>query len=734
MTDWEMAFFADEDRGVERPAMELFDALGWETARCEHEEPGPGGITGRETFEEVVLTRRLRPRLLEFNPDLSERAIDLAIEKLMRERHQEDPVRPNREIHRMQRDGVRVSLTGEKGEKVTEKVRVVDWENPRNNDFFLASQLWVAGDLHRRRPDLVGFLNGLPVVLVELKRPGRPLKDAFEDNFRDYRDTVPRLFWYNALVILSNGTRSRVGSLTAGWEHFGRWKKVEREDEPPSASLDKAIRGTCTPERLLDLMSNFTLFSTEWGGVSKIVAKNHQYLGVNNAYEALRSLDEDDQQLGVFWHTQGSGKSFSMAFFAQKVLRQLGGYTFVVITDRVDLSDQIYTTFAEADLVHEDEASVRAQSARHLRQLLQEDHRFIFTLIQKFQSDEDGSYPELSTRNDIIVMTDEAHRSQYDTLAMNLWKALPNARYMAYTATPLMGDEEKTRRVYGDYVSVYDFKESMEDESTVPLHYENRIPELQLDEDALEEGLQRIVDDFSLGEEDEDHLARVFGKEEEVLTREERLEAIAEDITRHFVNRGFKGKGMVVSINRFTAVKMYNKVRDHWRRYLGELRHRLPDAAGEERQELLETIGFMEETDMAVVISQSQNEIDDFRRQGLDIRPHRERIENEDLKTQFKDPDNPFRLVFLCAKWLTGFDVPSCSTIYLDKPMKRHTLMQAIARANRTFGDKQNGLIVDYVGILRHLKRALSIYGRGRTKKTEELPVRDEGELVERLR
>ena len=370
---------------------------------------------------------------------------------------------------------------------------------------------------------------------------------------------------------------------------------------------------------------------------------------------------------------------------------------------------------------------MRADSGEHLRQLLRENHRYVFTLIQKFNTDE-----FVSDRDDIIVMTDEAHRTQYDVLAANMRAALPNAAFIGFTGTPLMAGEEKTREVFGDYVSIYDFQQSVEDQATVPLYYENRIPELQLiNEEHFNEEMEEILEAAELDEQQEKKLEREFGREYHLITRDERLETIAEDLVDHLLGRGYQGKAMVVSVDRPTAVRMYDKVKKHWNRKLEELKRTIQTSIGERRDDLLDQIRFMEETDTAVVISQAQNEIADFKAKGLDIVPHRKRMVEEDLETKFKDPDDPFRIVFVCSMWMTGFDAPSVSTVYLDKPMKNHTLMQTIARANRVWGEKQSGLIVDYVGVFRNLQKALAIYGGGATG--GEKPIRDKDELVREL-
>jgi type I restriction enzyme R subunit len=749
-----------EDALVERPAVALFRDMGWEVVNCYHETfgpavpvvvetchgmslPKPHGMslqqknpTGRETMAEVVLVPRLQAAIRKLNPDLPDEALGLAVEELTRDRSTMSPVAANREVYRLLKNGVKVTFRGsDQGEERVEMVRVLDWDSPRNNDFFLAFQLWIAGEMYTRRADLVGFVNGIPLVLIELKATHKRLENAYEDNLRDYKDTIPHVFWYNAFILLSNGSESKIGSLSAEWEHFNEWKKITSEGEQGIVSLATILRGTCEPERLLDLVENFVLYSEEKKGPIKLVSKNHQFLGVNNVLRVFHEIKKNQGRLGVFWHTQGSGKSYSMIFFAQKVLRKLpGNWTFVVVTDRKDLDDQIYKNFVRAGAVTEPEA--QAESSENLRQLLREDHRYVFTLIQKFRSEKGEGHPMLSDRSDIIVIVDEAHRTQYDAFALNMRQALPNAAFIAFTGTPLLAGEEKTRRVFGDYVSIYNFKQSADDHATVPLFYENRIPELQLTNEQLNEDLERLLDEALVDQEQENRVEREFAREYHLITREDRLGKIAEDIVTHFMGRGYLGKAMVVSVDKATAVRMYDKVKRHWERHLGDLRRKLALGPKDDIEGLKEKIRYMQETDMAVVVSQSQNEIQELRRKDLDIAPHRRRIVNEELDEKFKDPEDPFRIVFVCAMWMTGFDVPCCSTIYLDKPMRNHTLMQTIARANRVFKEKTNGLIVDYVGVFRNLQKALAIYGSGSGGgiKEGESPVQDKSVLIVELR
>jgi type I restriction enzyme R subunit len=736
-----------EDQLVEQPAIGLFAALGWQTVSAMEETFGPGGTLGRETKGEVVLVERLRAALITLNPDLPPEAIQTAIDELARDRSAMSLEAANREVYRLLKDGIAVSVPDrERGGQTSERLRVVDWAQPEQNDFLLVCQFSVVGSLYTCRPDLVGFVNGLPWVVIELKKPGVPARAAFDENLTHYKKEIPQLFWYSALLIASNGTDSRVGSLTADWERFFEWKRIEREDEPRRVSLEVMLRGTCDHGRMLDLVENFTLFSEHKAGLVKILGQNHQFLGVNNAIASmLEARKLGHGRGGVFWQTQGSGKSFSMVFFAQKVLRKLAGnWTFVVVTDRVELDEQIAKTFKTVGAVSEAEGDqCHAASGAHLRELLRGNHRYVFTLVHKFQTPE-----PLTDRSDVIVLTDEAHRSQYDTLALNMRAALPKALFLAFTGTPLIAGEERTKEVFGDYVSIYDFQQSVEDGATVPLFYENRTPELQLVNPDVNDDIYDLIEGAGLDAEQEEKLEKVLGRKYHLITRDDRLETVAQDIVRHFLGRGFVGKAMVVSIDKATALRMHDKVKKHWaaetarvQKELGELAYgprggeqSLDQAQRDVRlAELRTRLEVLTTTDMAVIVSPGQNEIEQMKKLGLDIEPHRKRMNESQpgLDEKFKDTADPLRLVFVCAMWLTGFDAPSCSTVYLDKPMRNHTLMQTIARANRVFPGKQSGVIVDYANVFASLEKALAIYGAG---KGGTNPVKDKAQLVAALR
>jgi type I restriction enzyme R subunit len=719
-----------EDQLVEQPAIGLFSALGWQTVSAMEETFGAGGTLGRDSKGQVVLTDRLRAALIQLNPGLPPEAIQPAIDELARDRSAMSLAAANREIHTLLTQGVPVAIPDhEHGGQTSLRLRVIDWEQPETNDFLLVSQLWISGPLYTRRPDLVGFVNGLPLLNVELKKPGVSARRAFDDNITTHKTDIPQLYWYNGFLVASNGTESRVGSITADWDRFFAWKRIEREDEPRRVSLEVALRGTCEKGRFLDLIENFTLFSEGKGGLVKILAQNHQFLGVNNAIaSSLDARDLGHGRAGVFWQTQGSGKSFSMVFYAQKILRRIpGNWTFVVVTDRVELDDQIATTFKAAGALAGAEADqCHAGSSAHLAELLRGNHRYVFTLIQKFRSAE-----ALCDRSEVIVITDEAHRSQYDTLALNMRAALPRALFIAFTGTPLIAGEERTREVFGDYVSIYDFQQAVEDGATVPLYYDNRTPELQLINPNLNAELYELIDAADLDPEQEARLQKRLGSQYDILTRDDRLETVAADIVRHFLGRGFQGKAIVVSIDKATAVRMYDKVRRLWMEETERVQQRI--FSGDASEETRQRLQILETTDMAVVVSAAQNEQAEMASQGLDITPHRKRLveSNPSLDEQFKDPENPLRLVFVCAMWLTGFDAPSCSTLYLDKPMRNHTLMQTIARANRVYPGKHSGQIVDYANVFASLEKALSLYGVGQSGHS---PVEGKDVLIGELR
>ncbi|MCU0440350.1 MAG: type I restriction endonuclease subunit R [Raineya sp.] len=740
-----------EDNLIEKTAIDLFkNQLGWKTTFAYNKESfGDNGTLGRLNKTEVVLKKIFLEKLKQFNPNLPEQAYTQAYTKLIEESTTKSLAEINYEKHLLLRNGIPIDFMNEKGEQVKNKIlKVFDFDDVNNNKFLAVQQLWIQGK-GNRRPDIIGFVNGIPLLFIELKAVHRKLENAYNNNFTDYKDVIPKLFYYNAFVVLSNGIESRIGSVTGKYQHFHEWKRITEEDEGIVA-LDRIIVGVCEKQRFLDLFENFILFDNSLGKVVKLIARNHQFIGVNKALENIKNKEElykqgkisleEKQKLGVFWHTQGSGKSYSMVFFCQKIHHKFtGSYTFLIVTDRNELDTQIYGTFSGVSAVPQVKSgakdSLKANSGKHLKELLNSEHRYLFTLIHKFNFEE-----EITKKNNIIVISDEAHRTQGGQLAMNLRNALPNASFIGFTGTPLFKDDEITKRIFGDYVSRYDFKRSVEDGATVPLYYENRGEYLKLDNPKINENIRTLLESEDLEGDERSRVEQLIAREYPILTAKKRLDAIAKDVVWHFCNRGYKGKGMFIALDKLTAVKMYDLITEHWKQYVEQLEKDLAKGKYGD-QELLEKsreLQGIKETEICVVVSSEQNEIQKFRKWDLDIEPHREKMNTQDLETRFKDEDDPFRFVIVCAMWITGFDVPTLSTLYLDKPLKSHTLMQAIARANRISEGKNNGLIVDYIETYTSLLDALAIYGSSSGEnqgdnERQDTPVRPKEELINQL-
>jgi type I restriction enzyme R subunit len=746
-----MANFISEDR-IEKAIVGLLTKkFGWRHINCYTAQPeDPNDRSNRDGKSDVVLFDILQERVKALNKGVPQSALDDAVARLSARRYAMSPILANKEVYEQIRDGVKVDYENSKGKKESVRVKVIDFNNPEANDFLAVTQLWIKGERYFRRPDILLYVNGIPLVFIELKNSNIPLRNAYDDNLINYRRDIPLLFQFNAICLLSNAVETRVGSMTAAWEHFFHWLRVDDEREKVNreelkkagTSAERAVEGLCSPNRLLDYVENFILYYQD---SSKIIAQNHQFVGVNKAIASFETREGRGGKLGVFWHTQGAGKSFSMIFYVRKIFRKYtGNFSFVVITDRDDLDGQIYRNFLHTETVKKNEAA-RPRNSDEMRQFLSLNKRLVFTLIHKFRWPQGKEYPLLSPRDDIIVMVDEAHRTQYKSLAENMRAGLPNAQYIAFTGTPLLGRERKTNAWFGDYVSEYNFVQSVDDEATVPLFYQKRVPEVLIQNEDLSEEFYRILEDENLDEKQQEKLEKEFASEVEVIKRDDRLETIAKDIVQHFPRRGYLGKGMVVSVDKFTAVKMYDKVQTHWKaeikRIVG-LIGKTTDEAAKER--LKKMVDFMRSVEMAVVVSEEADEEKKFDDQKLDIRPHRKKMNaidkhGHDIEYRFKDPSDPLRLVFVCAMWLTGFDVPTLSTMYFDKPMKDHTLMQAIARANRVTSfeidgkSKKNGEIIDYYNVFRNMKKALADYAIGTEGKPDELPVQDKTELFKLL-
>ena len=709
----------------------LHDELGWEVVYAYNQEVlGENGTLGRKTYREIILWRYFRQALKRLNPWISDTQLEEACKALSFHLSSSSLLQINEEKYGLIRDGIPVSVKKPDGKTDTRRAMVIDFAHPANNHFLAVKELKIHGDLYRRRTDIVGFVNGLPLLFIELKRSDVDVMNAYTDNYTDYQDTIPHLFYYNAFLMLSNGLEAKVGTLGSKYEFFHEWKRLEEADEG-SVALETMLRGICRKESFLDLFENFILYDHSDGHTVKILARNHQYLGVNAAVQAWKERKLRDGKLGVFWHTQGSGKSYSMLFLAQKIRRKFeGSPTIVVLTDREELNKQICGTFEACGLLGKTEGKqFMPSSGKRLIEMLRGNPSFVFTLIQKFNNpDAEPICPD----HDILIMSDEAHRSQYGIFADNLARLLPTASRIGFTGTPLLSANELTARTFGGYISVYDFKRAVDDKATVPLYYENRGEKIK--EIKNPEITDKILDAIEAADLDPDQAEKVmheFEKEVHLLTAEPRLRAIAKDFVRHYSDLWTSGKAMFVCLNKVTCVRMFNYVQEYWQQEIAALEQQVQHAVSDQEQmELSRKLAWMKETEMCVVISQEQNEIQTFTQWGLDIRPHREKMEKRELDKEYKDPDSPFRVVFVCAMWLTGFDVKSLSCLYLDKPLKAHTLMQTIARANRVAEGKSNGLIIDYVGIVKALKQALSDYTQNKNGTSHTDPTLDKDELI----
>lgn len=716
-----MSYEYSEDGLIEAATQEVLEDLGWRVILAWKQETfGEMGLLGRDNKSEVILKRHLRVALEKLNPQLPNTAYTQAIDQVVEKAADKTLGAINKEKHTFLTRGIQVSYRNSNGEMEVKRLRVFDFDNPINNEFLAVRQFEIVGELYNRRPDVIGFINGIPLVFFELKAHHTDLANAYHDNLADYKDTIPAIFHCNAFIILSNGTDAKVGTITSPYKFFLDWKRIEEEEEG-IVSLDTMVRGLCDPTRLMDIFENFLLFDGEDASVVKLMAKNHQFIGVNKVINQVKNINDLKGKLGVFWHTQGSGKSYSMVFLCQKILRKLGqSYTFLIVVDRTELENQLYDTFTSVGAVTE--KNIRATSRDNLRELLAENHRYVFSLIHKFSIDpkKESTYPLITDRKNIIVISDEAHRTQGGKFAQNMrFQGIPNASYLGFTGTPIIKEEfELTKNIFGEYVSVYDFKRAIEDGATLPLRYLNRGEKLNIENPGLDERMAEIIENEDLDDDQRAKLQREFARDYPILTSEARLDAIAKDLVWHFNERGYQGKAMFVALDKPTAVRMYDLIMKYWPLYVADFKKRITNADDQQEElKLKHHLKRIEETEIYVVVSPEQNEIAKFKKMGLDIELHRKKMVERDLEKEFKDENNPFRFAIVCAMWITGFDAPCISTVYLDKPIKGHTLMQTIARANRVYDDeKENGLIVDYGNVYRKLEEAYVVYGEGDSK------------------
>ena len=720
---------------VEQAALDWFRALGYNVVGGPDMPPGPHAL--RESYADTIFPSVIRGALARLNPELPAEALDDALRKLTRPEGSVLAAR-NLAFHRMAVDGVTVEYRDEYGAIRGAPVQVLDFEQPTNNDWLAVNQFTVVEGNHERRPDIVLFVNGLPLAVIELKNPGdedATVRSAWQQ-LRTYQAELPSLFAFNAVLAVSDGVEARLGTLTAGWEWFKPWRTISGEELAPVflTELQVAIEGAFEKRRFLALLRDFIVFEDDGGGqLAKKMAGYHQFHAVETAVgETLRAAElqraadvgeepgryesgrkpggnPGDRRIGVVWHTQGSGKSLTMAFYAGRIIREptMANPTVVVLTDRNDLDDQLFGTFARCrDLLRQ--PPVQAESRAGLRsKLTVEAGGVVFTTIQKFFPEEKGDrHPLLSERRNIVVIADEAHRSQYDFIdgfARHMRDALPNASFIGFTGTPIELQDANTRAVFGDYISIYDIQRAVEDKATVPIYYESRLAKLALDErerPQIDPGFEEATEGEEIDRKEK--LKTKWAQLEAVAGTEQRLELVAGDIVAHFEQRAeaMDGKAMVVCMSRRICIDLYRelvRLRPDW--------HGADDDKGR----------------IKVVMTGAASDPPDWQ-QHIRNKPRREALAN-----RFRDPADPLQVVLVRDMWLTGFDAPSLHTMYVDKPMRGHGLMQAIARVNRVFRDKPGGLVVDYLGLAQELKRALATYtesgGTGRT-------ALDQGEAV----
>lgn len=740
-----MKSFISEDK-IEQAICNRLSQIeyGWKRVECDPSVAAQDDVskTGRANPSECILPEVFFSALKRINPQIDAEILKGIVRDFRKDYTATDMVDTNYKFYNQIRNGVKVKVR-KNGKEDFDIVKLIDFDNVDSNDFHCVNQMWIKGRFRYRRPDVLLFVNGLPVVFIELKNSTVKVEESYNKNLVSYRKDIPNIFALNQICVLSNGLQTKLGAWNAGYEFFFEWLRVDDEKEKLDRdhiaeyglSITNLIDGLFKKERLLDYIENFIFFDNKR---IKIIAKNHQYLGVNNLMKSVERREELKGKLGVFWHTQGSGKSYSMVMFVRKMKRKLhGNFTFLIITDRDDLDTQIHKTFVRTEVIG-DKEECQPKNAAQLREFLGSNKPMVFTLIHKFQYDKTEKYPILSERNDIFVLVDEAHRTQYKQLAENMHTGLPNANYIAFTGTPLLGAKRLTNQWFGNYVSEYNFAQAIEDGSTVPLFYSRRVPEVGLENNWLDTDLDKIVEDEELNDREKELLENSGARILEVIKRDERLDRIAQDIAHHFPRRGFLGKGMVVSVDKYTTVKMYDKVQHYWAEEKKALMKERNDAkTKEEYDEKTARLDYMNKVEMAVIISEDAEEVEKFKEQGLDIISHRQKMneispEGKDIEDRFKDKDDPLCLVFVCAMWLTGFDVPSLSTLYLDKPMKGHTLMQAIARANRVFPGKPCGIVVDYVNVFKYMQQALSDYA-STGDDNADYPAKDIEQLIDNI-
>ncbi|PES64114.1 DEAD/DEAH box helicase [Bacillus cereus] len=693
--------FKYNESELEIAALEWLEEIDYEIVEGPDIAPD-GDYAERKSFHDVVLVDRLRDSLKKINPTLDQKVIEEAVQKIVANASP-NIVLNNKQFHKFVTDGIEIQTQGTDGYNPTVSVYVFDFEAPKNNDFMAVNQFTVIEGQANKRPDIIVFVNGLPLVVIELKNATNEdvdITDAY-NQLQTYKQAIPTLFRYNAFLIASDGINARAGSLTANEERFMKWRTVDGETvaSPAEPQLEVMLKGMLEPSRLLDIVQNFILFQTDGVDTFKILAAYHQYHAVNKAVEKAKiaTAQDGDHKIGVVWHTQGSGKSLSMVFYAGKLIKAMNNPTLVVLTDRNDLDDQLYKTFSMSkDILRQ--APSQAESRDSLRELLSvESGGIVFTTLQKFAPDEEtGEMPCLTDRTNVIVMADEAHRSQYGFsatvtkdntkygFAKYVRDALPNASFIGFTGTPVEASDKNTPAVFGDYIDVYDMSQAVEDGATVKIFYESRVIPLELPEGlSIDDDYEDITEDQETSVKEK--LKSKWSRLEAIAGAGSRVEKMAQDIVYHYEERqqAMFGKSMIVVMSRRIAIDLYEeivKLRPDW--------HSDDDDKGV----------------IKIVMTGSSSD-------PVEWQPFiGNKKRREFLARRMKDNDDPLKIVIVRDMWLTGFDVPAMNTMYIDKPMKGHNLMQSIARVNRVFKDKPGGLVVDYIGIADNLKEALKQY------------------------
>lgn len=693
--------FKYNESELEIAALEWLEEMNYEIVEGPDIAPD-GDYAERESFHDIVLVDRLRDSLQNINPSLDRKVIEEAVQKIIANASP-NVILNNKQFHKFVTDGIEIQTQGTDGYNPTVSVYVFDFEDPKNNNFMAVNQFTVIEGQSNKRPDIIVFVNGIPLVVIELKNATNEdidITDAY-NQLQTYKQAIPTLFRYNAFLIASDGINARVGSLTANEERFMKWRTVEGEAlaSPAEPQLEVMIKGMLEPSRLVDVVQNFILFQTDGVNTFKILAAYHQYHAVNKAVEKAKiaTAQDGDHKIGVVWHTQGSGKSLSMVFYAGKLIKSMNNPTLVVLTDRNDLDDQLYKTFSMSKDILRQTPS-QAESRDSLRELLSvESGGIVFTTLQKFAPDEEtGEMPCLTDRTNVIVMADEAHRSQYGFsatvtkdntkygFAKYIRDALPNASFIGFTGTPVEASDKNTPAVFGDYIDVYDMSQAVEDGATVKIFYESRVIPLELPEGlSIDDDYEDITEDQETSVKEK--LKSKWSRLEAIAGAGARVEKMAQDIVHHYEERqqAMFGKSMIVVMSRRIAIDLYKevvKLRPDW--------HSDDDDKGV----------------IKIVMTGSSSDPAEWQ-PFIGNKKRR-----EFLARRMKDNDDPLKIVIVRDMWLTGFDVPAMNTMYIDKPMKGHNLMQAIARVNRVFKDKPGGLVVDYIGIADNLKEALKQY------------------------